>query len=126
MAAADTKRTQVSAAKPGVKPQKPEETLRAMLVCAEERLRQKSLIARGRTGEEVASRDEQRRANTDISEISQEIREIKTALQRVADGTYGACSSCEKPISPARLLVRPHAKYCVPCTDRGGMAVAAD
>jgi DnaK suppressor protein len=40
------------------------------------------------------------------------------ALDRLADGTYGVCESCGKPIGKARLQAAPRATLCVPCKQR--------
>jgi DnaK suppressor protein len=37
------------------------------------------------------------------------------ALARVADGTYGTCVTCGRPIPAERLAVRPAALECVTC-----------
>ena len=41
--------------------------------------------------------------------------EIEAALARLADGTYGMCEKCGRPIPEARLLARPTARTCVTC-----------
>jgi len=51
-----------------------------------------------------------------------EIDQINIALSRIAQGTYGTCANCGKPISPARLEARPSSIYCIDCqqlADRG-------
>ena len=44
-----------------------------------------------------------------------ELREISRALSRVADGTYGTCVRCGKPIEAARLEAMPATSDCVSC-----------
>ena len=44
-----------------------------------------------------------------------EIAAIRSALRRLEDGSYGACVSCGKAITPARLLAIPHTAVCVDC-----------
>jgi len=51
---------------------------------------------------------------------AEQLRQIKEALQRINDGTYGICADCEKPISPKRLQAVPWAKYCVQCQEHRG------
>jgi DnaK suppressor protein len=41
--------------------------------------------------------------------------DLRRALADVADGTYGSCERCGRPIDPARLAVRPQARTCVGC-----------
>ena len=47
------------------------------------------------------------------------IAEIRAALERVADGTYGVCTVCAKEIPPARLEIRPYTSRCVNCQSDG-------
>jgi RNA polymerase-binding transcription factor DksA len=42
--------------------------------------------------------------------------EVKSALQRLDDGSYGVCVSCQEPIPAARLELRPQALQCVRCS----------
>jgi DnaK suppressor protein len=46
-----------------------------------------------------------------------EIVEIEEALDRIRDGTYGACEGCGAPIRIARLRAIPYARYCIPCKE---------
>ncbi|GGM26325.1 TraR/DksA family transcriptional regulator [Dactylosporangium sucinum] len=46
------------------------------------------------------------------------IQEIRAALSRIDAGTYGRCERCAQPIPAARLEIRPHARFCVPCQAR--------
>ena len=40
---------------------------------------------------------------------------IDMALERIENGTYGACQSCGKPINRDRLEAVPHARLCIAC-----------
>jgi RNA polymerase-binding transcription factor DksA len=42
--------------------------------------------------------------------------DVRVALARVEDGTYGLCARCGEAIAPARLEMRPASRYCVECT----------
>jgi len=44
--------------------------------------------------------------------------EVDAALDRLADGTYGICARCGRPIAPARLEARPMSTMCVECASR--------
>ncbi len=44
---------------------------------------------------------------------------IVDALQRLDDGTYGTCVTCEQPIPYGRLVVMPETTRCVSCPPRG-------
>ena len=48
------------------------------------------------------------------SEI-QEIHQIKAALKRIAEGTYGVCAQCGADIEPKRLMALPTAARCISC-----------
>ncbi len=50
-------------------------------------------------------------------------RQVKAALQRIQDGSFGSCIDCESPISPKRLVALPWATRCIRCqeiADRNG------
>jgi RNA polymerase-binding transcription factor DksA len=42
---------------------------------------------------------------------SDELREVRAALERLDAGTYGLCLQCGKPIDPERLKAIPTARY---------------
>ena len=44
-----------------------------------------------------------------------EIRQIKEALKRIAEGTYGVCIRCGADIDPKRLKALPTATRCISC-----------
>ncbi|MBS3960337.1 MAG: TraR/DksA family transcriptional regulator [Sandarakinorhabdus sp.] len=45
----------------------------------------------------------------------QEARQIRAALQRIADGRYGICANCGAAVAPARLRALPTATLCISC-----------
>ena len=50
-----------------------------------------------------------------IGQAERQLAEVEAALARVADGSYGTCAVCGRPIPPERLAVRPTARTCVGC-----------
>jgi len=48
---------------------------------------------------------------------SLQLREIRGALARMEEGSYGICLSCEQPIPKKRLEAIPWAAYCVRCQE---------
>ncbi|MFA6227490.1 MAG: TraR/DksA C4-type zinc finger protein [Candidatus Paceibacterota bacterium] len=48
-----------------------------------------------------------------LSKLENQYNDIKDALKRVADGTYGKCSVCGEEIPEARLEANPSAKNCI-------------
>ena len=58
----------------------------------------------------TAERGEAERLATELRES---LDEVEAALQRLADGTYGLCEVCGKPIGSARLEAMPAARLCI-------------
>lgn len=46
------------------------------------------------------------------------LREVRAALARIREGTYGVCERCGDPVKPRRLEAIPWARYCVRCQER--------
>lgn len=44
-----------------------------------------------------------------------EAQQIRAALRRIDQGTYGTCANCGADISPARLAALPTATLCINC-----------
>ena len=44
-----------------------------------------------------------------------EVAQIRQALQRIDDGSYGQCDRCGKPIGSARLAAVPQTSQCIEC-----------
>ena len=45
-----------------------------------------------------------------------EVHRIRAALRRIANGTYGSCSTCGRAIGEARLAAMPSATTCLTCS----------
>src|SRR3954464_2807356 len=41
------------------------------------------------------------------------LREVDSALERMAGGTYGFCEECHEPVEQDRLLPDPLVRYCL-------------
>ena len=46
------------------------------------------------------------------------LRNVKAALERVAEAAYGACMECEEEISQKRLCAVPWATRCITCQEQ--------
>lgn len=46
------------------------------------------------------------------------IRKIKTALQKIEEGTFGICEACGEDIPVSRLKARPVTAHCIRCKTR--------
>jgi DnaK suppressor protein len=55
------------------------------------------------------------------------LEQVRAALQRIEDGSYGECIDCGRPIEPARLEAVPWTPYCRPDQEKhdSGSANAA-
>ena len=58
---------------------------------------------------------DQDRENALLEAADSQRQQIREALKRIDDGTYGTCTDCGTQISEARLSVRPEAARCVEC-----------
>jgi RNA polymerase-binding transcription factor DksA len=53
-----------------------------------------------------------------LNQSRKHLAEIDAACTRLAEGRYGACERCGRPIAPERLEARPVARTCVVCVPR--------
>lgn len=51
-----------------------------------------------------------------LKRTEQTLTELAAAQQRLAAGAYGVCERCGRAIARERLLARPEARLCVPCS----------
>ena len=45
------------------------------------------------------------------------LRDVRAALRRIHDGSFGTCIECEYAISPKRLVAVPWASRCIECQE---------
>jgi DnaK suppressor protein len=50
--------------------------------------------------------------------LSDTLEDIKVALQKLDDGTYGRCEGCGGSIAEARLEAMPAARLCITCASK--------
>ncbi|GGQ79047.1 TraR/DksA family transcriptional regulator [Streptomyces flaveolus] len=43
------------------------------------------------------------------------LADVEAALDRMAEGRYGSCHLCRRPIARERLAIVPQARYCARC-----------
>lgn len=54
--------------------------------------------------------------SSQLAEVeSRELANVDMALERIREGTYGACENCNEPIPLARLQALPYATSCIDC-----------
>jgi DnaK suppressor protein len=67
--------------------------------------------------EEVQLTAERELAIRNLHRESGLLRDVRSALGRINDGSYGICLNCEEEIKPKRLEAVPWAAYCVRCQE---------
>lgn len=48
-----------------------------------------------------------------LEQVEAELADVAHALERLAEGTYGTCEACGKPIGEERLEALPAARFCL-------------
>ena len=74
--------------------------------------------------DEIQHATERDLAIRNVDRESTLLRQVKAALQRLHNGTFGTCADCEETISPKRLAAVPWATRCIQCqeaADRGAL-----
>ena len=67
--------------------------------------------------DEVQLAGERELAIRNLDRESNLLRNVRGALSRMADGSYGTCLHCEEEISPKRLNAVPQTPYCIKCQE---------
>ncbi len=83
-------------------------------------LRNREAIAIEKTPDaldEVQHAAERELAIRDLDRESNLLRNVRSALRRIEDETYGTCMHCEEDISPKRLNAVPWTAYCIRCQE---------
>jgi DnaK suppressor protein len=67
--------------------------------------------------DEVQHAAERELAIRNLDRDSALLRNVRAALGRCADGSFGVCMHCEEDISPKRLNAVPWAAFCISCQE---------
>jgi DnaK suppressor protein len=67
--------------------------------------------------DEVQLAGERELAIRNLDRESNLLRNVRAALSRIADGSYGICLHCEEEISSKRLSAVPWTAYCLKCQE---------
>src|SRR5215831_1136646 len=67
--------------------------------------------------DEVQLAGERELAIRNLDRESSLLRQVRLALGRIADGSFGVCMHCEEDIKPKRLDAVPWTKYCIKCQE---------
>jgi DnaK suppressor protein len=68
--------------------------------------------------DEVQLAGERELAIRNLDRDSNMLRQIRRALGRISDGSYGVCLHCDEDISPKRIAAVPWAAYCIKCQEQ--------
>src|ERR1700760_1935272 len=67
--------------------------------------------------DEVQHAAERELAIRNLDRESNLLRNVRLALRRINDGSFGVCLHCEEDISPKRLAAVPWTAFCIACQD---------
>jgi DnaK suppressor protein len=67
--------------------------------------------------DEIQYASERDLAIRNVDRESKLLRQVKAALRRINDSSFGTCTECEKVISPKRVAALPWASRCIQCQD---------
>ena len=68
--------------------------------------------------DEVQLMGERELAIRNLDRDSNALRQIRRALFRIANGTYGICLHCDEDILPKRMAALPWAAFCIRCQEK--------
>src|ERR1039457_3840523 len=67
--------------------------------------------------DEVQHAAERELAIRNLDRESNLLRNVRAALRRIQEGSFGTCLHCEEEISPKRLYAVPWTPYCIGCQE---------
>src|SRR5450432_2022297 len=67
--------------------------------------------------DQVQLAGERELAISNLNRESSLLRDVRSALRRIADQCYGTCLNCDEEISPRRLSAVPWTAYCIKCQE---------
>ena len=68
--------------------------------------------------DEVQHAAERELAIRNLDRESNLLRNVRSALRRIEDGSFGTCLHCEEEISVKRLNAVPQAPFCIQCQEQ--------
>lgn len=93
----------------------------------EAKLAELSCVVRNREGiaiekspdalDEVQYAAERELAIRNLDRETQLLRNVRAALRRIEEGSYGICVHCDEEINPKRLNAVPWTPYCITCQE---------
>jgi DnaK suppressor protein len=68
--------------------------------------------------DEVQHAAERELAIRNLDRESNLLRNVRSALRRIEDGSFGICLHCEEEISPKRIAAVPWTALCIQCQEQ--------
>jgi DnaK suppressor protein len=72
--------------------------------------------------DEVQNAAERELAIRNLDRESNLLRNVRAALRRIDEGTFGVCLHCEEDISPKRVAAVPWTPFCIQCQEAADKA----
>jgi DnaK suppressor protein len=72
--------------------------------------------------DEVQNAAERELAIRNLDRESNLLRNVRAALRRIEEGTFGICVHCDEEISPKRIAAVPWTPYCISCQEQADKA----
>src|SRR3954463_10825559 len=72
--------------------------------------------------DEVQNAAERELAIRNLDRESNLLRNVRAALRRIDDGSFGVCVHCDEEISPKRIAAVPWTPYCIQCQEAADKA----
>lgn len=72
--------------------------------------------------DEVQNAAERELAIRNLDRESNLLRNVRAALRRIDEGTFGTCVHCEEEISPKRINAVPWTPFCIACQEQADRA----
>jgi len=67
--------------------------------------------------DEIQAASERALAVSNLDRESNQLRNVREALRRIREGSFGTCQECDGDIHPKRLVAVPWAKCCIRCQE---------
>jgi DnaK suppressor protein len=68
--------------------------------------------------DEVQHAAQRELAIRNLNRDSNLLRDVRSALRRIQDRSFGICLNCEEPISPRRVTAVPWTSFCILCQEQ--------
>ena len=67
--------------------------------------------------EEIQAASERALAVCNLDREFNQLRDVRAALRRIQEGSYGICQECDEDIHQKRLAAVPWATFCIRCQE---------